>query len=121
MTTVALVLSSLLSVFFVFAGSVKVFGWQKLIFETQLAFFKSYGFNRQFMGVVGVIEMLAALGLWWPQTIIAAISAMVIATVSAGAIACHLRYDSAKNAIAAMVTLSLSVTLLALNESLAVF
>ncbi|WP_394199833.1 DoxX family protein [Shewanella waksmanii] len=106
------VLQLLLSVFFVVAGSIKVFGWQKFIYQTQLAFFQSYGFNRSMMLTVGIIELAAAIGLWWPHAMVAQLSALAIAAVSAGAIVCHLRFDSARNAIAAIVTLVLSTTVL---------
>ncbi|MEH6584004.1 MAG: DoxX family protein [Halioglobus sp.] len=58
-STIIVVISGLLTAFFVFASSIKILGWQKMIFETQLKFFKKYGFNRMIMAMVGFVEMLA--------------------------------------------------------------
>jgi hypothetical protein len=60
------IVTILLTVFFIFAGSIKMLGWQKLIFETQLAFFKKYGLNRNLMALVGFIEILRAITIWAP-------------------------------------------------------
>ena len=105
--TLLSITSVILTAFFIFAGSIKVFGWQKTIFEVQLKFFESYGLNRPVMALVGVIEISGALTLWF-SGYLGLLGALALAATSAGAIFFHLVFDSWKNAIPAMVTLVLS-------------
>ena len=57
-STVIIVISGLLTAFFIFASSIKILGWQKMIFETQLEFFKKYGLNRTIMvSTIGLINL----------------------------------------------------------------
>jgi uncharacterized membrane protein YphA (DoxX/SURF4 family) len=107
------VVSIVLIVFFMLASSIKTLGWQKKVFETQLAFFKSYGLNRQIMFLVGVLEFAGAMSLLlglvgWAPELIMYLGALLLAVVSIGAIFFHLRFDSWQAGIPAMVTLSLS-------------
>lgn len=106
-STLLLVITAILSAFFIFASSIKIFGWQKYIFETQLEFFNKYGLNRAVMAAVGCGELFGALAIWLPGYIGAA-GALVLAATSAGAICCHLYFDTWKDGIPAMVTLMLS-------------
>ena len=107
------VVSIVLIVFFMLASSIKTLGWQKKVFETQLAFFKNYGLNRQIMFVVGCLELTGAMSLllglfgWVPELVVS-LGALLLAVVSIGAIFFHLRFDSWQAGIPAMVTLSLS-------------
>lgn len=105
------VLPGLLSAFFLFASSIKIFGWQKMIFETQLAFFRKYGLNRAVMAFVGVVELFGALALWLPGKA-GQVGLLALLGTSAGAIFFHLRYDTWKDGVPAMVTLALSGFLL---------
>jgi len=102
-----LVISGLLTAFFIFASSIKIFGWQKMIFETQLEFFRKYGLNRTIMALVGVVELFGAIALWLPSYLGAA-GALALLGTSAGAICCHLYFDTWKDGIPAMITLTLS-------------
>ena len=90
MTMITVVLMA----FFTLASSIKLIGWQKKVFETQLAFFKSYGLNRQIMFLVGIVEfsavILFALGLIMTLPLSNALGAVVIALTSLGAIFFHL-------------------------------
>ena len=110
------VITLLLIVFFTLASSIKLVGWHKTVFDTQLAFFKSYGLNRQAMFLVGVVELSAvvslAVALVLSIPIATAFGAALIALTSIGAIFFHLRFDTFSAAIPAITTLSLSVTLL---------
>lgn len=114
-------ISVLLMVFFTFAASIKLFGWQEMIFQTQLKFFVKYGLNRAAMLAVGVIELLASLALATAlltgQSIWQSVGAMAILLTSLGAIYFHLRFDGFKDAIPAIVTMSLSMALLVLNRA----
>ena len=79
-----LFIQGLLIAFFLFASSVKMFGWVKVIFEPQLTFFRRYGLNRSIMFIVGIIE-------------------------ATGAMFFHFRFDTVKDAIPSIITLILSV------------
>ena len=102
-----LFMSALLTAFFVFASSIKIIGWQKAIFEIQLAFFKKYGLNRTLMAVVGGIEFFGAVTIWLPG-ILGLVGAAALFATSAGAIFFHLRFDTWKDGVPAMLTLLLS-------------
>ena len=56
-----LIATGLLSAFFLFASSIKIFGWPEKIFQIQLEMFISYGLNREFMRLVGVVELFGAV------------------------------------------------------------
>ena len=94
----------LLSAFFLFASSIKIFGWQKFIFETQLAMFVKYGLNLQFMLIVGFAELFGAVTIWFQGSWLGTIGALTLLVTSVGAIGCHLIWDSWKEGIAAMVS-----------------
>ena len=105
------IISGLLTAFFIFASSIKIFGWQKMIFETQLEFFKKYGLNRTIMALVGLIELLGAVALWFPSYL-GIVGALALFGTSGGAICCHLYFDTWKDGIPAMITLILSGSVL---------
>ncbi len=99
----------LLSVFFLFASSIKIFGWQKNIFETQLGMFSKYGLNRTIMRLVGFVEAFGAIAILFQSSIIGTIGALALLGTSLGAIACHLIWDTWKDGIPAMITATLSM------------
>ena len=111
MTLFTTILAGLLTAFFLFASSIKILGWQKFIFETQLSFFKRYGLNRQIMWFVGLTEMTSVALLWWPQAEVRWFGALTLALVSLGALFFHLRFDTLKDGAAATITLCLSLIL----------
>jgi len=98
----------LLSAFFLFASSIKILGWQKFIFETQLAMFLKYGFNRQIMALVGFAELFGAIAIWFQGSWLGTLGALAILGTSVGAIGCHFIWDTWKDAIPAMITATLS-------------
>ncbi|BDY05566.1 DoxX family protein [Ferrimonas sp. YFM] len=98
---------SLLTLFFLLAGSIKLTGWLRPVFSVQLDYFRSYGLGRRFMALVGLAEMLGAALLWLTP----GLGALLLASISLGAIACHLRFDTWKEGVPAMVTLTLSLLL----------
>ncbi|NOC93866.1 DoxX family protein [Ruegeria sp. HKCCD6604] len=98
----------LLSVFFLFASSIKIFGWQKFVFETQQAMFIKYGLNRQIMALVGVVELFGAIAIWFQGSWIGTLGALAILGTSIGAVGCHLIWDTWKEGVPAMVTGTLS-------------
>lgn len=115
-----LVITILLVLFFLFASSIKLLGWQKFIFETQLTFFKKYRLTRTHMFLVGLIELSATIllmvSIFLNHDETQALGALGIAFTSLGAIYFHLRFDTVKDAVPAIITLSLSVILLVSSE-----
>lgn len=105
------IIIGLLSVFFLFASSIKILGWQKKIFETQLAMFIKYGLNRQVMALTGLIELFGAIAIWFHGSWIATLGALALLATSIGAIACHLIWDTWKDGVPAMITGILSAIL----------
>ncbi|MEZ9890763.1 DoxX family protein [Vibrio lentus] len=104
------VISILMVMFFVLASSIKTLGWQKKVFEIQLGFFKSYGLNRKIMFLVGLVELtgaalliLALCDISPEQTQL--MGGVILGATSIGALYFHLRFDTWKDGIAAMVTL----------------
>ena len=102
------IIIGLLSAFFIFASSIKIFGWQKTIFETQRDMFIKYGLNRTIMAVVGFVELFGAIAIWFQGSLIGSLGALAIVATSAGAIFFHLIFDTWKDGIAAMITVTLS-------------
>ncbi|WP_047049540.1 DoxX family protein [Vibrio mexicanus] len=103
------ILTVILILFFTFASSIKLLGWQKYIFDTQLAFFEKYGLNRRMMGLVGVIELSASLLLILALSgsnfnLAKEMGASLILVTSIGAIFFHLRFDTWRDAVPAIVT-----------------
>ncbi|WP_085297476.1 DoxX family protein [Cognaticolwellia mytili] len=117
-----IILTILLAFFFIFASSIKILGWQKFIFESQLAFFKKYGLNRLQMLLIGIAELAAALllisSIYLSNELLNGVGSIMIAFTSIGAIYFHLRFDTIKDAIPAMVTLVLSTILIVSNQVL---
>lgn len=109
MNTLITILIALLSAFFIFAGSIKVFGWQKMIFETQKAFMVKYGLNRQILGLIGAVELFAAVIIWFQTSILGFTGALIILVTSIGALYFHAKYDPWSAAVPAMVTGSISL------------
>lgn len=115
MNILIMIVTALLSIFFLFAGSVKLLGWQKMIFEKQLKFFQSYGLNRQVMALVGMVELFGAMTIWFQSTLLGLLGAMALFMTSLGAIYCHLRFDTWKDGIPASITLTLAAIIIYLG------
>lgn len=98
----------LLSAFFLFASSIKIFGWQKFIFDTQLTMFIKYGLNRQIMMLVGLAELFGAVAIWFQGSVFGTLGALALLGTSIGAVGCHLIWDTWKEGVPAMITSILS-------------
>lgn len=118
MTIFITLLMVLLTAFFLLAGSVKVTGWQKQIFEIQLKFFTSYGLNRQIMMLVGFVELFGAIAMWLPNPMLSLAGSLSIVGTSIGALFFHFRFDTWRDGIAAMITLLFSSIITAINMQL---
>ena len=105
------IIKGVLTFFFLFASSIKIFGWQKDIFLIQLEMFKKFGISRQQMFLIGLVELTGVLLLWLPGYIGFAGAFLLLGT-SAGAITFHLRFDAPKDALPAMVMMILSMVVL---------
>jgi hypothetical protein len=110
------VIVGLLSAFFLFASSIKIMGWQKMIFETQLAMFMKYGLNRSIMVFTGFIELFGAIAIWFQGEWIGTLGALALLGTSVGAIFCHLVFDTWKDGVPAMITGTLSAFIVWLNR-----
>jgi hypothetical protein len=98
-----------LSLFFLFASSIKILGWQKMIFETQLAMFIKYGLNRKVMMLTGFVELFGSIAIWFQASWIGPLGALALFGTSIGAIFCHLVWDTWKESVPAMITAMLSI------------
>jgi hypothetical protein len=109
--TFQIIATGLLSVFFGFASSIKLTGWQRKIFEIQLGMFRKYGLNRQVMALVGLAELFGAIAIWFLGSPLGLLGALAFLGTSIGAIFCHLIFDSWKDGVPAMITFTLSAYL----------
>ena len=107
--TLHTIMIGLLSVFFLFASSIKILGWHKYVFETQLAMFIQYGLNRQIMALTGFVELFGATAIWLQGSWAGTLAALALFGTSAGAIICHLIWDTWKDGVPAMITGALSL------------
>lgn len=113
-TAVALILTA----FFLYIGTVKVFGWpnaEMLAGQTRF-FFDRYGLTRQMVVMIGVAEIFGGLTvslhrIRW----IGLLGAAVLLTVSIGALFFHLRYDTFQTGMAAFRTMTLSAFVLSVG------
>ena len=112
-----LIIIGLLSAFFLFASSIKVFGWQKMIFDTQLGMMKKYGLNRQILFIIGIAEMVGAILIWFQGSLPGAIGAGLILATSIGAIGFHFVFDTWREAVPSLITAPLSAFVLWQNRA----
>jgi hypothetical protein len=109
---IIVIIKVLLTAFFLFASSIKIFGWQDKIFQIQLAMFESYGLNRGIMRLVGIVELFGAVAIWFAGSYWGTLGALALVGTSLGAIGCHLICDTWKQSVPAMVTGTLAAFVL---------
>jgi hypothetical protein len=114
---ILIIITTLLSLFFLFASSIKILGWQKAIFKPQLAMFIKYGLNRQVMALTGFAELIGAIAIWFQSSWIGPLGALTLLGTSVGAIFCHLVWDTWKDGVPAMITGMLSAYVAWVNRS----
>ena len=106
---IALGISVLIALAFLYAGSTKLSGSPQMI-----AGFKHFGYPVQFMYFIGACEVAGALGLFLRQT--AWLAAAGLALIMVGAIGTHILNPPVLRAIPALVLLVLSVTVAVLHR-----
>ena len=79
--------TGIVSLFFLFASTVKIFGRPHAMFEYQLEnYFIGYGLNRQIMFLIGLAELCGAITIWYHRTHwIGLLGAAVLVVVTTGA------------------------------------
>ena len=105
----------IITVFFLYVGTVKVFGWpnaEMLAGQTRF-FFDPYGLTRQMVVMIGVAEIFGGLTVSLHRVHwIGLLGAAILLTVSIGALFFHLRYDTFQTGMAAFRTMTLSAFVL---------
>ena len=75
----------------------------------------SYGLNRQVLFVIGMIECFGTITIWYHGSLLGLAGLLALLLPSIGAVFFHLRFDTAKEGVPAMVTASLSALMLYLT------
>ena len=107
-----LVITILLAIAFLGAGSAKLAGAEPLQES-----FARFGFPIAFMYFIGICEVAGVIGLFIRKT--AMLAAIGLAIIMVGAAGCHLMFDSPPQAIPALVLLVLTSAAAYLNMQLA--
>lgn len=109
MTLLLWFLVALLSLFFLFTGSIKAFGQPSKLFDYQFeTYFKKFGIGRGQVRLIGFAELFGAIAIWFQQSIVGQVGLATLIIVTLGAIFFHFSYGSVKDAIPAIVMLILS-------------
>ena len=119
MTILMWILTTLVGAFFLFSGTVKVFGVPEQMFKTQKEmFFDNYGIGRNGIRAIGLGELFGGVTVWFWTIFnpIALVGLVVLVFTTAGAMYYHWRFDSLlKMGAPAIVMFLLSSALLLLN------
>ena len=98
----------LLPVFFLFASSIKLLVWPKLIFDAQRAMFDTYCRNRPIPALVGGVGLVGAIAIWVQTSWLGTMGALAILAASAGAIGYHPIWGTWKDGVPAGIAATLS-------------
>ncbi|MCO7188961.1 MULTISPECIES: DoxX family protein [unclassified Pseudoalteromonas] len=102
------IIATLLAIFFILAGSQKIFAWSAAVFKIQSEFFRRYGLGRGHMYGIGIIESTAAgliiFAILTNHEIALQLGSALILITSVGACYFHFKYDTFKDAIPAILT-----------------
>lgn len=113
------ILAGFLTILFLFFGSIKVFAWQKTIFDIQMIFMHRFGINRQVYGLIGVLELISAFLLPFQGNIYGQLGACGILFTSLGAVFFHFKFkDHIADMLPAIITLVISVIIIFLNKDI---
>ncbi|GAD01340.1 DoxX family protein [Agarivorans albus] len=99
---------------FLFTSSIKISRWHQYIVPFQLGFMKKYGLNGLVYTLIGVAELLGALGLLLAGShVLGTLAASGLFFLSLGAFLYHLKFDSFQFGIPALLCGSLALVLFA--------
>ncbi len=119
MTILMWILTALVGLFFLFAGTMKTFGIPEQMFKMQKeTFFDNYGIDRNGIRAIGLVELFGGVTVWFWTIMnpLALVGLAVLLCTTAGAMYYHWRYDSLfKMGAPAIVMFVLSGILLLLN------
>ncbi|MGJ8647928.1 MAG: DoxX family protein [Marinomonas colpomeniae] len=108
MNTLILVILILeLTLFFIASGSIKILGWPKERYNTQLGFFSKFGLSQNMVTFIGAAELFGGIALWLPNYA-GIVGVWVLCAISAMVIYGHIRFGSWKNGLFSMATFALS-------------
>lgn len=111
--------AGLLIPLFLFTGSIKVTRWHKYIASFQLGFMNKYGLSSSIYTLIGVAEIIGAIGLILQGShVLGTLAAGGLFLLSAGAFRYHLKYDTFHFGIPALLFGSLSLIIFVSNVSL---
>ncbi|MDU8928838.1 DoxX family protein [Alisedimentitalea sp. MJ-SS2] len=99
---------AILSAFFLFAAFLKITGKPEKVFEIQMEMIESYGVSRGQFRLIGIVEGIGAVLVWFTGSVLGPIGAGMLSATSLGAIFFHLKFDTWKQGVPAMITFVLS-------------
>ena len=110
------VLVAIVSLSFLFIGSVKVTGQPQSMFEMQMTqFFIPYGLTREIAFLIGMAELFGAITIWFHRRHwIGLVGTATLVVVTSGALTFHLTFDTFQQGTPALVMLILSALILIL-------
>jgi hypothetical protein len=101
---------------FLFTGSIKLTRWHRDIATFQLGFMDKYGLNGTIYSLIGLAELVGALGLLLQGShVLGALAAAGLCLLSFGAFRYHLKFDSFQFGMPAMITGILSAIIFLAN------
>ena len=105
------------SVFFLFVGTVKLTGVPQGMFDNQMSqYFIPFGLNRPIVFLIGLAEVSGAIAIWFHRSHwIGLAGAATLVVVTSGALFFHLRFDTFREGVPALVMLLLSAFVLAVS------
>ena len=116
MNIIRWILTALVSLAFLFFGSMKITGAPATIFKEQKEnYFDNYGINRTQIRLIGLLEVIGAIAVWfWSSNMsqIALFGNLLLMAVTAGAMFFHSKYDSlTKDGLPAIIQFVLNAVL----------
>ena len=110
------VLVAVVSLAFLFIGTVKVTGRPESMFEVQMTeYFIPFGLNRQIAFLIGLAELFGSIAIWFHRKHwIGLVGAATLVVVTFGALGFHLVFDTFRKGTAALVMLIWSTLILVL-------
>ncbi len=111
------ILIVLVSLFFLFTGSIKVLQQPKKLFDYQFeTYFKKFGIARAQVRFIGLAELIGAILLYFSQNpITGLLGPLLLMFVTVGAIFFHLRHGVLQDAMPALVMFVLSALIMVLR------